>query len=307
MKETIAIAIPALSLFIYFVFSSIEFGSSLFSVFPGLMHKKDALKIYMNPIWETTTMFLVFSFISLTAFFPGATIRWGTDLFPITFAFLAVFGIRALCVLLMHYGDVRSAAIRTIYFLSSFAAPSLFALIILYFFTGSWQPYIESPLYALLIAATISGIVAIASGFFRAYPNNSLLTQIFRASGTVFFLATTLFWLSLVQAFPYLFNNADMNAWTGMTMILFIGVVVSGEWLADYGLAFAGIAAFMGASFAGLFAAHLPYLVYPTATIYSSVAGPTSFDLLSLSFIIGAIIVAPALVLLYKLFVFTKK
>ena len=306
MKEILIIFIPSFSLFLYILLSSIEFGSSFFTLFPELIKEKNIVKDYLNPVWETTSVFLVFSLTSLFACFPGATARWGTDLFTITFLTLAIFGLRIICILFRQYSSVKSRFINILYFLLSFIIPILFSLIFLYFFTGSWKEYIKEPLYLWLALATLTCILTIASTFFRAYKKNELLTKLARISGTLFLLTSTIFLIKISSALPYLFENNHIETWMACLMILWIFAILISETRKAYLSIFIFIVLYIGTLFWGLFLAHLPYIVYPNTTISSSITSLTSLSLIEWSFGIGMIILLPALFLLYKLFLFKK-
>ena len=304
MKETIALAVPAASLFIYVFLSSIEFGASLFSVFPALLSRRNAVRDYMNPLWETTTIFLAFALISLFSFFPGATPVWSLAILPILFSFLAIMGIRVACVLLLHYGNVRSLAVRMLYFLSSMASAMAGALVLMYFLVGSWSLHGEMLFWT--VSLSVLAPIFIASAFFRAYEKNAELTQLVRFFGTLFFVAATFFILAVLHTYPYFLQSASATGIPGALILCIFGAVVA-EFSRSYRASFVLATASLAALFFGFFIAHLPFVIYPTVTILASVTNAASFNVLAASFGIGILFVVPALILLYKMFVFGKK
>ncbi len=305
MKETIALAIPALSLFIYIIFSSIEFGASLFSVLPSLLSNKDTIKNYMNPLWETTTIFLAFSLISLFSFFPGATAQWSTDLFVILFTFLGCMGVRVVCILFSHYAYMNSFVLRVLYVVICCVSAVLGTLITLYFIAGTWH----LPQSVLWWAASmaISAIFFIASAFFRSYEKNIRLTGLVRISGTFFFLTATYVLLRMLQAYPYLSTHTTLTIIAPCVLIICILGAIVAEFKHAYTTAFCIVCIAFAALFWGFFIAHLPYIAYPTTTIASSQTNSASFAILEMSFIVGIIFIVPAFVLLYRLFIFNRK
>ncbi|MDR3519871.1 MAG: cytochrome d ubiquinol oxidase subunit II [Candidatus Pacebacteria bacterium] len=306
MQENFAFFITCFSLFIYFLLSSIEFGSSLFAVFPNLVNEKDMVNEYLNPIWETTTVFLVFSLTSMFACFPGATLRWGTDLFTLVFTILAIFAVRIICILFKQYSDVKSRFVDILYFLASLVVPILFSLVILYFLTGSWILYIKTSLYFWFALSVIAFIVTMTLAFFRVYKKNGALTKFLRLSGTLFFLSTTFFLITIAKDLPYLFSNNYIETYIASLMIFFIVIILFTESSEKYIWSFIFFCFFMTTLFWALFIAHLPYIIYPTTTLASSVTDSASLMLISWSFVVGMVILLPALFLLYKLFVFKK-
>ena len=302
--ETIALVVPAISLCVYIFLVSIEFGASLFSVFPNLMNSEDAVRTYMNPLWETTSIFLAFSLISLLFFFPGATLTWTSGLFALLFRFLAVLGVRVACILLQHYGNVRSIVVRILYFLSSMISAVMGAFILVYFLVGSWN--LAGALRNWLIALSISTALYIASSFFRAYQKNARLTQLVRFFGTVFFVSSTFFILTLLHTYPYFLQSSTGVAIPSVLIACILMSIVA-EARSAYRVSFAVALVSLAALFFGLFVVHLPFIVYPSVTIGSSVTDSASFNVMAGCFGVGILFVIPALVLLYKLFVFGKK
>jgi cytochrome d ubiquinol oxidase subunit II len=301
------------SLLIYIVLASIEFGSSIFALFPRLLDEnhvehiapKNTVSKYMNPVYEATTVFLIFTFISINAFFPAATIVWATALLPLVFTFLIIFGVRIFCILLTYYADIQSKIISALYFVTSMLVPATLGLILLYFLTGNWHIYLFTWIYFWLALAMISMSLALASSFFRWYQHNTSfkLNQLVRASSTLMFLSGTMFWLTLNNRITYFARYPYLTVVIASLLILCMVLAVIAEMCKKPLYTFFAVAGFVKILFWGVFIEHLPYLIYPTVTIYGAVTNPASFRLLILSLCIGAVIVIPAMFLLYNLFV----
>ena len=126
--ETLAYALPILSLYVYMVLSSVEFGASIFRLWPKLLRRPEVVSTYLNPIWEATNVFLVYFVICLMTFFPKASGRLGTDLLWVVFPALAFFSLRVIGMLLIYYGEIRSRIADGLLFAGSFLTPMTFSL-----------------------------------------------------------------------------------------------------------------------------------------------------------------------------------
>ena len=303
MKEIIALIIPAFSLFTYIILSSIEFGASIFSIVPALLSDKDAVKNYMNPMWETTTIFLAFSLISLFSFFPGATATWSTGLFIILFTFLACMGVRVVCILISNYARMSSFALHVLYMVICCVSAILGSYIVLYFIAGTW--HLSASISSWTALLTLSTIFLTASSFFRAYEKNGKLTELVRISGTLFFVSATYFLIDMLRAYPYL-SSYYLSIGVPCILIACIAGGIIAEFKNEYRASFLIVCTALGSLFSGFFIAHLPYIIYPTTTIASSVTNNASFTIMEISLGVGSIFVIPAFILLYKLFIFDK-
>src|SRR5579872_1834986 len=137
MIQFISLLIPSISIFIYMILSSIEFGTSFFQLNPNILIDDTILKKYIQPVWEVTNVFLVFAIVSIFTFFPGATYYLGTNLLvPISLG-LTVLGLRGLFLMIIYYKDSKKHIIKFLFFLTSFIAPVLLSNIFIYFLTGS--------------------------------------------------------------------------------------------------------------------------------------------------------------------------
>jgi cytochrome bd ubiquinol oxidase subunit II len=93
----------------------------------------------------------------------------------------------------------------------------------------------------------------------------------------------------------------------GLSLISFVIAI----WLVwcrkNYGTAFVMVMLQFAFAFFGYGISHLPYLLYPYLTISSSITNPVMGRALVVSFVVGLVLLIPALVLLLRLFLFNAK
>ena len=303
MNPITAFIVPCVFLYAYLILSSIEFGASLFVLFPKLLEDDQLLKKYLNPVFETTNVFLVFFIVSLMTFFPGANLAFSA-LISVLFWALAVLGIRMACLLYIFFAEANNQWVHLLFLLSSFFAPAILSLAYVYMLTGAVGPVI-SWLLLFLVGTVWSSIVMIASSFFGLLQNqaNPALSILLRISTVVFFISAICFILSCP---PYIFGNTLAMYVIGLLVVAMLGfqyedrlAFARGRFLMSCGC--------VGVLFFGLMTLHLPYIIYPNFTVYNSLTDPNAFHLLSLAFFAGLVIILPGLFWLYALFIQPNK
>ena len=166
MKEIISLIIPAIFLYIYIIFSSIEFGASVFRVFPKLIQNDKLIANYIQPVWEVTNVFLVFVIVSLFTFFPGATFYFGTYLLTPFSLGLFFLGLRAVCMLYIFYGSLRNRLVDIFFMLSSFLTPIILSNVFIFMLTGNVSMLYYSFLSLSLSLLIFFTIILVSSTFF---------------------------------------------------------------------------------------------------------------------------------------------
>ncbi len=307
--ESFAYVLPVLSLYAYMVLSSIEFGASIFRMWPKLLRRHDAVGAYLNPVWEATNVFLVYFIICMMTFFPKASGRFGTDLLWVVFPALAFFGLRVIGMLLIYYGDVRSRAADLILFLGSFLSPVTFSLTLVYALTGSWRRFLFAPMTLALALTVVSTIVLVSTAFFRWYGAERTNVRLTRLMFRSFFAAVASFSAFYVLAsmeLPRLFQTVDRPLWLLCGMTLSCALVT---YAADGGkpsYAPAGACLLVATFFLPLASWQLPWLIYPVFTVENAFTDPASFAFMAVASVCGLVLVVPAFILLLKMFVFDK-
>ena len=295
MIQFISFLIPALFLYIYIILSSIEFGSAIVQLFPNIAGGKINLKKYIQPVWEVTNVFLVFTIISLFTFFPGATYYFGTNLLVPVFIGLIFLGLRALCMMLIFYGNIQNIFVNILFLITSFLAPITLSNAYIYILTGRPSLFFTSLLSISLDLIIIFSIILISGSFFR-------FTRLMRIAPIGFLFSTILFVFLLTKQIPDLFLHAKtVIAWISIWIISYLLFLA----LQNYRARFIAACISIGTLYGSVAALHLPYVIYPNITIYNSFMDPSLYLPMTISLVIGMILVIPALLLLY--FLFRKK
>ena len=102
----VAYGLVTLFICLYAASSSIEFGTSLLILSPIPLVDNATVRRYLNPIWESTNVFLVFALVGTVMFFPLAIPAISVAIFPTVMVSLFFFVLRAIGILgLMYYGS----------------------------------------------------------------------------------------------------------------------------------------------------------------------------------------------------------
>ncbi len=315
MIEYLAAILPLISLFIYAVLLSIECGTAIFVNVPALLGDEELIRAYINPVWETTNVFLVFAFVSVIAFFPGALPVWGHSLVVPFFFFLACMGLRVIGMLYVFYKGGKSRAMKLLFLVAALAAPAVLAGGVLpYLLTGN-MPYgpMEWILAADCAVLAVFFLLFISSSFFAYLADRKGLRAAthLRSSAVVsflFFVAALAFSFPIVgSAVPHLIQSmlAYLPAFCAVIILEFIIMVLAEGRKGDAARFWSGIV-FFGFIFFGVAFSELPYLIYPSITIYNTFADPGAATAMLGVFVVGALITLPALALLYYLFAYKK-
>jgi len=211
MRELLALFIPAVSVYIYIILSSIEYGVSLFHLFPGILKNARITKHYIQPVFEVTNVFLVFTIVSIFSFFPKANAQLGINLLVPIFLGLLFLGLRNVCMLLIFYGSNERKLINLLFFFSSFITPLLLSTTFIYMLTGQVQNLFFSSLTISLYCFVIVSILLITSAFFQFYAKEkkeNIFFQRFVMATIVLFLLSFLSLLMTANiTIPYIFSN----------------------------------------------------------------------------------------------------
>lgn len=310
MTEYLAALLPILSLFVYAILFSIECGAALFMLEPELVGGEKVVRSYINPAWETTNVFLIFALLWLIAFFPGAVPIWGHALITPFLIFLAIMGIRSIGMLYVFYKEGRSHAMKLMLLASSFAAPmALAGGIAPFFMTGGIQLLPAISLACLAFASALF----IACSFFNYLASRNpgrrkeSLTLLVRFS-MIIFLAVLFLSLSLLtDTVPHIAPGiaSSLIVIFVLAILNLISIFTDGKRYAA-GRFLLAIALF-GSAFFGIMLSQLPYVIYPTMTIFSAFTDPASAKIMLTALCVAGAIVLPSLWLLYHLVLSKKK
>lgn len=328
MEYYFAAALPIVSLLVYAVLFSIECGATLFIFAPdiagtggGTNDGDRLIRNYINPAWETTNVFLIFALLWLIAFFPGAVPVWGHALIVPFLVFLVIMGIRAVGMLYVFYKEGENRAMKFLLFIASFAAPMALAGGVLPYFITGIMPYgVAQWVLALCFAgAAFFSTIFISSSFFTFLaarrtarsgdaehaPHEPKNLAVFARAATVSFIVVALFLFWALGA------TAPRIA-QGMQTYLPLAIAIAAANVAFLffpagaarryaGARFAFAIALFSVVFLTIMFSQLPYVIYPTMTIFSAFTDPASARIMLDAFGVGAIIILPSLGWLYYL------
>ncbi len=299
--QPFALILSSIFLYCYIILSSIEFGASVFNIYPELLGDHSKLNEYLSPVWETTNVFLVFFIVGIFTFFPGSVIYYGTNLMPLLFTALVFAVLRVVCMLLVFYGEIQNQYINLLFVISRFFFPLILCGFYFYCLTGQLAIIPESFLGLALWLFAIAVILLISATFFQYYSGVNLKKYIEKLA-ILFTLALAVLITALANSAPYLFANGYQNLLAGLVLLIsaagFIWIFYKQKFLH----LFLSVCSIIGTIFFSLISLHLPYLIYPNVTVYSAFTDPAVFKIMMWCLPFGLIVVAPALFLLYSLF-----
>lgn len=310
----------------YIVLTSVEFGSSLFLLFPRLVAGQDIfLTQFLSPVWEVNNVFLVGFIVSIIAFFPGFIPWFAVVLFTPICLFLIASGFRILLVLVFFYSSFerlqRLFIVRALFAVSAFAGPAIAAwgatIVLIGVAPALW---LGSFAWLLLPAVffALSSLVAFASvgiQLFRvtthtaisgAHESSSALSVLTTLSCIVY--GASAVWL--FRMLPLFTAHSRATAelfWFSLILALALLVLMVGLLAHRAGVAFFGLAATAGVLVFFAIALQYPYLVFPFITAAAAFTAPATAKILFGVFGGGLILLIPSFILLYRLFIFNPK
>ncbi len=163
-------------LLIYSILSSIEFGASIYLLFPRYYPLSPHIHTYINPLWEATNVFLVFFLILLFSCFPKSIPPLSNALFPIIECGLIFFVVRVLGILGIFYAQSHEIKWRLLFFMGSIGAPLILSRFYNFALVGSTDISLSILTFAIP-ALTIASILMISSTFFLFLTNTPISTN----------------------------------------------------------------------------------------------------------------------------------
>lgn len=310
--EYLAALLVIASLLIYAILFSIECGATIFIALPELLGGSDLVHKYIGPAWETTNVFLVTALVSLIAFFPKALPVWGVALIVPFLVFLLVMGVRVIGMLYVFYSEGKNRAMRLLLLFASLAAPAVLAGGLLPFFISGVMPYGGSEWTLALSFGSLALVstMLISSSFFQYLNRRSKRTESLRTfvrSSLLLFLAVALISIITIgQIAPHLIFGVEryLPELVALAALNLMFLFMKDEKYA--GLRFISAVALFATLFLVVLLSQLPYIVYPSITIFSAFTDPDSAGIMLGAFGIALIFLIPALALLYYLFAVKK-
>ncbi|MBH5319524.1 cytochrome d ubiquinol oxidase subunit II [Paenibacillus sp. GSMTC-2017] len=328
--EQIGITVLWVFLYGYLIVASIDFGAGFYSYYGRVIGIESVIgpiiSRYLSPVWEVTNVFLVFFFVGIVGFFPETAYYYGTALLvpgSIALILLAIrgsfyafanYGARKSNLYLLAYGATGlliPAALSTVFTISEGGYMSVDGGTVtlhmdeLFFSSYSWA----------VVLLAMSSVLFISSTFLTYYAGHAEdkraleWLRSFALWGGVPTIISSLFvFIALRNHNLEHFENA-LNIWWMFALSLVSFIIA--YWLIwrrrNYGTAFIMVMLQFAFAFFGYGISHLPYLLYPYLLLSTSVTNVIMGRALVITFLLGLVLLIPALVLLLRLFLFNAK
>ncbi|KEZ54375.1 cytochrome d ubiquinol oxidase subunit II [Metabacillus indicus] len=325
--ELIGITVLWTFLYGYLIVASIDFGAGFFNYYSALTGRgpivKKVINRYLSPVWEVTNVFLIFFYIGLVGFFPSLAFYYGTALLVPGSIAIILIALRGSYYAFHHYGNRESLWYQFLYGATGLLIPASLSVVLtlseggfidvsgdevqlnyaeLFTSTYAWAVVFLAIVSVLYISASFLTFYAHKAGDSSAF---NLLRKyaLFWSGPTI--LASLLVFVSLREHNPDHFQRMlDMSWLFGLSLLFFAGAVYLIWKKKRLGVSFILVMLQFAAAFYGYGASHLPYVLYPYVTIYTSFTNDTMALALILAFIAGLMLLVPSLYLLMRLFLF---
>lgn len=296
----IAYGLVILFVCLYATLSSIEFGSSLLLISPTPLVDVGTVRRYLNPIWESTNVFLVFALVGTVMFFPTALPVTSVALLPTMMTALIFFAVRAIGILgLMYYGSV-SRWFAYLFAVGSLGAPLFLSNIYTYVLSGVSLLIPTTALAVSLWILVVVTVLFIAQGFFvyfaPANPHRQALRASYVMSGMMFVFLVFV----LIHLIP---DVSSFGVWCVRISVLCLVLVALTS--AEYNWRLVSFLAASGALIvviAGIAALRYPFLVYGYITAPAAFTSVLMFTYMLFVVPIGLLITVPPLVWFYSMY-----
>ncbi|MBO8155731.1 MAG: cytochrome d ubiquinol oxidase subunit II [Bacillaceae bacterium] len=327
--ELLGISVLWIFLFGYVIVASIDFGAGFFITYSEWTGQKQVLhKIiqrYLSPVWEVTNVFLVFFFVGIVGFFPKTAYYYGSALLVPVSISIILLAIRGSYYAFGTYGSKDNKWYTFLYGVTGVLIPASLTTV-LTISEGGYLTITDNGVYLKLTALLTSpyswGVVLLAivsvlfisASFLTYYARKaedshaeSLLRQYTLGwSVPSVLIAVIVFYMLKTQNVEH-FNQMVDLAWMFMISLAFF---MTGLYLIykrkAYGWAFTAITMQYFFAFLAYGISHYPYLLYPVLTIYDGFTNETMAIALVIAFIVGLLLLIPALYLLLRLFLFNR-
>lgn len=324
--ELIGITVLWLFLFGYVIIASVDFGAGFLHVYSDLTGRKRVIdrlvERYLSPMWEVTNVFLVFFFVGIVGFFPKSAYYYGSALLIPTSISILLLAIRGSYYAFNAYGGGHPIH-KMIYGLTGILIPASLAIILPISEGGLVQvrndgaellygALLRSPYAWSVVLLALASVLFLSSAFLTYYASRAgdhKAEKLLRGYALVFSIPTlvaafvTTYTLSLHN--PEHFERMMSIWWVYLLSLLFF---LAGLFLLyrreHYGRSFLFFTIQYGLAFFGYGFSHYPYLLYPHLTLYDGFTNETMAVALIVGFLLGLLVLIPAIYLLLRLFLF---
>ncbi len=325
LAEVLAL-ILALSLAAYVLFGGADFGGGIWDLLasgPRRDRQRDLISHAIAPIWEANHVWLILAIVLTFTCFPAAFARLGIVLhIPLTFMLVGIV-LRGSAFIFRSF-DTRQKSQRhwgRIFAIASLVTPLLLGICIGAVASGRVVEAGQGTFVTRFVAPWLTpfsfavGLMALAIFAFLAAVFLTLETtdqdlagdfrqKALLAGGAVFATAFLALYLSPDQA-PLMTEGLIESRWA-LPLHLLTGVaavaVLTALWLRRYRLARMAVGVQVLCIVGGWAMAQYPYVVPPDLTITEAAAPPATLRLVIIILGVGALILLPSLLYLFRIF-----
>jgi cytochrome d ubiquinol oxidase subunit II len=318
--EVAVAAVMVIALVVYALTGGADFGGGILDIAargPRAREQRQAIEAAIAPIWEANHVWLILVLVLLFVAFPDAFAAISTWLFvPIL---LLVFGIviRGASFTFRTY-DVHTDAVQRrwgrIFSAASVLAPLMLGVVVGSLARGDagpadrgWWSWV-SP-FPLVTGGFAAALFAFLASVYLTVETAGPLQEDFRrralwCGAAVFALAAATGATSSVEA-PLVFSGLTRRWFSlplqGATAVAALGAFAA-LWTRRFGLARLAAAAQVSLIVIGWAASQYPWLLVPEITVHSAAAPRRTLVLLLWALAAGAVLLVPALWLLFRVF-----
>ena len=308
-----------MGLIAYAVFGGADFGGGVWTALasgPRAGQQREAVFRAMGPVWETNHIWLIFVIVTLFTAFPAAFAQLFTALFiPLVIALLGII-FRGAAFAFRHFGDGNEAQVPLVgsfFSIASIITPLAMGIALgavagghITTRGGASEPWLRPfPLVTGLIGVAVC---AFLTACFMTDRTDGQLREDFRRRGILASVAlgalTTValivaswdakpFWERLSSPVPVAVISVAVVMGLASLVVL---------WRRLYKLAPPVAAGTVALVLAGWGVVQYPYLILPDQRISDLAAGTTTLVPFLVSLVIGAVVLVPSLVFLYRTF-----
>lgn len=334
-EEVLAILVLWTFIFIYSIFGSIDFGAGFWAMVYN-EHRTFAGKIanrFLSPTWEITNVFLVLLVVAFVGFFPKGAFTLGTVLLIPISLILFLLSIRSAFMVFSYSVQGYRRAMFIISGISGVLIPALLITVL----PVSQGGFIESvngvdtlllgklftspSLYMYILFGLTSELflsclfladysrVSKQEGAYKLYRGNAMIlgpSTLITAVITLWFIEPESGWL--------IDNLYDQKLWFILSTLAFL-IGYSSLWWKNKNFDLPGrprvalltVVLQYGLASYGYGMAHLPYIVYPSLTIYKAFTEKETFYSLMVMYAVGLAILTPGFYVFWRLFLKDKR
>lgn len=329
-EQSIAILILWALIFAYSILGSIDFGAGFWSMVYA-NHRTLASKVasrYLSPTWELTNTVLVFVVVAFIGLFPKAAFTLATVMFVPVTLILVLIAVRSSFMVFSYSLPRYENTMRIISGITGLLIPALLITVLpvtegtFVDFSGPTEKLLygkllSNPTVYLYILFGLTSELFLSSLFLADFSREQASEDAYRVYrraaillGPTTLLTAILALVANQSGSSWLLTNlAQEIPWFAASLVFFV-IGYSSLWWSNrnhptFGYPriaiLATIVQYLLASFA-YGKAHLPYIVYPNVTVYTSFTTKETFYTLLVLYAVGIAILLPGFIFFWNLF-----